>query len=301
MKRLTAKYHLTHEETKKLERTFVDSNHYDEVIDYDCDVYTENGQPLLFFRKNYIDYEVIKQAYKSLEKSATVTNNRGAASGGELRVGILKSGKKSKMNYIYDQKTNEKLNIQSGIVGYFDRAAHYDFCRTTKFTKENLKEFQKAIPLIRKVDKGFQDLVPERYRKQKGMAKGTHPNFVIEDTAFTTVTVNKDWRTAVHTDDGDYSEGFGNLVAYCKDIEPVLFVLPRFRIAVDLRTCDLLLADVHQYHGNTEIIKKTENAVRLSFVMYYRENMWKCGSPSEELKRHQLNQRRVAQEFAGIN
>ena len=42
------------------------------------------------------------------------------------------------------------------------------------------------------------------------MAKATHPNFRIEDTAFTTITINKDYRTAVHTDAGDYAAGFGN-------------------------------------------------------------------------------------------
>jgi hypothetical protein len=300
LKKLTAKYHLTYEETKKLEGKFIDSSHYDHVVDYDCDVYTESGQPLLFFRKNYIPEKILYDAYKNMEKAAAPSSNRGAASGGERKKRLLKDGTISKVSETFVPGTYKKLEVNSGIAGYFDRSAHYDFCRTTAFNKNNLEKFEKATPLIEFVDKAFEELVPGRYKKQKGMAKATHPNFRIKDTAFTTITINKDYRTAVHTDAGDYAEGFGNLVAYCKDIEPALFVLPRFRIAVDLRTNDLLLADVHQYHGNTEIIKKTKDAVRLSFVMYYRENMWKCGSPSEELKRHQLNQRRVAQEFAGL-
>ena len=300
MKKITAKYHLTHEETKKLEGTFIDSSHYDQVIDYDCDCYSESGKPLFFFRKKYIPEEILYNAYKSMEGAAARSDNRGKASGGERKFHITSDGKQTKISRTFIPGTNELLKVNSGIAGYFDRSAHFDFCRTTAFNKQHLDKFEKAIPLIEFVDKAFEELVPERYRKQKGMAKATHPNFRIKDTAFTTVTINKDYRTAVHTDAGDYAEGFGNLVAYCKDIEPALFVLPRFRIAVDLRTNDLLLADVHQYHGNTEIIKKTENAVRLSFVMYYRENMWKCGSPSEELKRHQKNQRRVAMEYAGL-
>ena len=53
MKELTAEYRLTLEETKALEGKFVDSSHYDHVIDYDCNCFTPDGQPILFFRKNY--------------------------------------------------------------------------------------------------------------------------------------------------------------------------------------------------------------------------------------------------------
>jgi len=300
MKKLIAEYYLTEKETKDLHGKFADSSHYNKIIDYDCDCYTLTGKPLFFFRKKYIKEEVIFEAYKSMKKAATKTDNRGDASGGERKLSLDSEGKKTKIFRTFVPGTNEILTVNSGVAGYFDRSAHFDFCRTTAFNKRNLDKFKKALPLIEAVNRGFEELVPGRYKKQKGMAKATHPNYVIGNTAFTTVTVNKDYRTTFHTDDGDYSEGFGNLVAYCKDIEPALLVLPRYKIAIDLRTCDLLLLDVHQYHGNTEIIKKTKDAVRLSFVMYYRENMWKCGSPSEELKRHQLNQRRVAREFAGL-
>jgi hypothetical protein len=45
------------------------------------------------------------------------------------------------------------------------------------------------------------------------------------------------------------------------------------------------LVDVHQWHGNTPLIKEDKNATRLSLVMYYRENMIKCGTMEEEIKR----------------
>tara|TARA_R110002012_G_scaffold320190_1_gene542705 strand:+ start:181 stop:1086 length:906 start_codon:yes stop_codon:yes gene_type:complete len=300
MKKLTAKYHLTEKETKALEGTFVDHSHYDQIINFDCDCYSETGKPLFFFRKKYIPEETLYNAYTSMKKAASKSDNRGIASGGERKFHITSDGKQTKTSRTFVPGTNELLKVNSGIAGYFDRSAHFDYCRTTAFNKQHLDKFQKAMPLIEEVDRGFRELVPSRYKKQKGMIKATHPNYRIGETAFTTITINKDYRTAVHTDAGDYPDGFGNLVAYCKDIEPALFVLPRFRIAIDMRTCDLLLVDVHQHHGNTEIIKKTKDAVRLSFVMYYRENMWKCGSPSEELKRHQLNQRRVAMEYSGL-
>jgi hypothetical protein len=57
-------------------------------------------------------------------------------------------------------------------------------------------------------------------------------------------------------------------------------------VAFDMQNGDVLLVDVHQWHGNTPI-KADPGAVRLSLVMYYREKMIHCGTMEEELKRVQ--------------
>ena len=290
MKKIVVDYQLSKRETKNLEGEFVDEKNIDFLIDSDMDVYKPDGKPLLFFRKNYIKPKVLKNAYKSMIGAAQPTNNRGSASGGQRVHRVLKDGTISK-------STQSSEQVNSGIAGYFDRNAHYDFCRTTAFNKKNIDKFEKATPLINEVNKGFKEFVPERYKKQKEMIRATNPNYRIGETAFTTITINKDYRTAYHYDAGDYPLGFGNLVAYCRDIEPMYLVLPRYGIGVNLDSNDLLLLDVHELHGNTEFIPKSKNAVRLSFVMYYRENMWRCLSPKEELKRIQVNQRIVAQKY----
>ena len=151
---------------------------------------------------------------------------------------------------------------------YFDRSAHFDFWRTTAFNKNNIEKFNRALPLIETVDRGFKELIPGRYKKQKQMIKATDPNYRISNTAFTTITINKNYRTTYHYDGNDYSLGFGNLVAFCRDIEPMYLVIPN-----------------------------GPSPMRLSFVMYYRENMWKCLPPKKELERIQMNQRAVAQRY----
>ena len=299
MKKLIADYHMTENEVEKLIWTFSKPEHYNHIVDYDCEAYTKTGQPLFVFKKNYIDSNVLKDAYINLQSAAQPVATRGAASGGERGQRILQDGTVSKMQVVFKPGTTEKVKDRSGIIGNFDRNAHFDFCRKTSFNIHHYDKFKKGIPLIKAVDEGFKTFVPYRYKKQKAMVMATDPNYRIEDTAFTTITVNKDWRTAYHRDAGDYAKGFGNLVAYIEDMEPVLFVLPKFKIAINLQTNDLLLVDVHQVHGNTEIIKKSDNAVRLSFVMYYRQNMYKCLSPNEELERIQKNYRTVAQKFVG--
>lgn len=297
MQNIKAKYKLTEDEANALMNEYASREHYDTVIDEDTNCYDYYGNPIFFLRKNYIEKDVLEQAYQNMKYAAKPTTNRGLSSGAVREARVLKSGKQSKSLVTVDKLTGELANPLSGITGYFDPSGRHDYCRKTAFNIHQKDKFDKAMPLINAVNKGFKDIVPERHEKQYKMVLGTDPYYRIGETAFSTITVNKDYRTTFHKDAGDYAQGFGNLVAYCRDIEPVYLVLPKFGIAVNIDSNDLLLVDVHQVHGNTEIIKKSENAVRLSFVMYYRQNMYKCLKPSEELKKLQQKERAIAQRY----
>jgi hypothetical protein len=183
--------------------------------------------------------------------------------------------------------TSEASNpVNSGIVGFFDRNPRMPFCRTTAFNQQHFDKFKKAYPIIKLVDKKYSELMPDHYKKQRALSKATSSDFIITDTSFTTVTVNKNWQTSVHKDVGDFKEGFGNLVALRKGkYIGGHFVVVRWGVGFDLQNGDLLLVDVHQWHGNTPIIKEDKNVVRLSLVMYYRENMIECGTMEQERKR----------------
>ena len=106
------------------------------------------------------------------------------------------------------------------------------------------------------------------------------------DTPFTTVTVNKNFRTAAHRDAGDLHEGFSNLTVVAKGDQQWTggyLVLPEFRVAINIRPGDLLLINNHAgIHGNTELLppegKTLADMERISLVCYFRENMLKLGS-----------------------
>ena len=297
MKKINLNYKLTNNQTKKLIKKFATKDHYDKVINESCDGFDPQGNQIFSFRKKFIPKKILEDSFESLKGAASKTFNRGSASGGERKLSKNKEGKETKYMTTVIPGTDESFSVNSGIIGYFDRSSRYDFCRTTAFNKKYLNKFEAAVPLVEFVDKSFKEIVPKRHAKQLSMVKATDPNYRIGETAFSTITVNKDYRTTYHTDDGDFRPGFGNLIAYCKDIEPVYLVLPKYGVAINVDTEDLLLVDVHEVHGNTEIIKKTKNAIRLSFVMYYRENMWKCLPPGEELKRVKNNQRIISQKY----
>ena len=88
-------------------------------------------------------------------------------------------------------KTNQAMtSVNSGIIGYFDRNARFPYCRQTAFNEKEFSKFKKAYPIIKFVDTKYAELMPEHYARQAKVADETSQDFVIRDTAFTTVTVN---------------------------------------------------------------------------------------------------------------
>lgn len=260
----------------KLAGALLDDTSYKILVDYDADVYDkESGKVLAKFRKNLIPANMAKTAYENLKKAAGSTGNRAIASSERGKFLQKKDGTIS--------NTHRVKPVESGIIGYFDRTVRTPYCRQTAFNKNEFDKFKKAYGIIKFVDNQYKELMPDEYKLQRDVADQTAQDFVIKDTAFTTVTVNKNWQTAVHTDKGDFEKGFGNLVVLREGrYEGGYFVIPQWGVAFDMQNCDLLLCDVHQWHGNTPITKIDEKATRISLVMYYRQNMTNCGTATEE-------------------
>jgi hypothetical protein len=276
-KQLYIKPRLTDDQAKQLSGELLSDKDYNKLITYDADVYCEEtGNCIAKFRKKIIPSNIAETAFENLKTAAKPTLNRVVSSGEDSEIRIKKDGTIS--------NTKKVKAVNSGIIGYFDRGARYPYCRQTKFNINEFSKFKKAYPIIKLVDTKYAELMPEHYTKQRKQADATSQDFVIHNTAFTTVTVNKNWQTAVHTDKGDFADGFGNLVVLRKGrYTGGYFVLPKWGVAFDMQNCDLLLTDVHQWHGNTPIVKIDDNATRVSLVMYYREQMIHCGSAEEEV------------------
>jgi hypothetical protein len=306
---------------------------------------TDKSKLLLKFRKNVIPQNICASAFWALEKHAQTKNhNRGAASG-KLNIKKLpkyvgKITKKHSFRVFYKSKAGKIVrdNIgnmaMSNIAGYYDKpdrnnytkfkmsgknikskshehSTHTDklgvpMCRTTKFTSEHVDKWRETLPLIDKADHMFKLLVPERHKIQLAQANKT-PNYQIGKTAYSTITVNYNWRTAMHKDAGDLKDGFGNLIV-CElhksiDNKPLkekdneidndkrlvkvsntcnykggYLGFPKWGIAVDVRQSDFLAMDVHEFHCNTPIIGEVKGSKygRLSIVCYLREKMIKC-------------------------
>lgn len=258
-----------------LKGKFLDDNCFDTLITSDCDAYDVNGNILFKFRKNCIPIDILRLGYESFKDSIAMTDGRGIASGSSHKR-IRKDGTVS--NITVGNK------VESGNVGYMDKSAMVHYCRKTAFARDYFDKFTEGVPFVEFVDSKYKELCPLHYDKQIKIAIGTNKNYRIGDTSFTTVTVNRNFATAVHKDAGDLPEGFGNLCVYREgNFDGSYFCLPEYRVAIDLHNGDLLFADVHKWHGNTPFKNCDENFLRIAFVMYYREYMYKCKQPADEL------------------
>jgi hypothetical protein len=281
MKTIKLRKHLTDTQSKNLKGKFLDETYFDTIVNEDCDGYDLYGNLLFKLRKKSIPLETLKTGYLSFKNSIEWTEGRGITSG-ESKKRIRKDGSVS--NITVGNK------VQSGNVGYMDRNAMVKYCRKTAFARKYFDKFKQGIPFVKYIDEQYKNLCPEHYKKQKAISGGTNKNYVIGDTSFTTVTVNKNFRTACHKDSGDYPDGFGNLIVYSEgEYDGGLFCLPEYRVAINMESQDLLFVDVHKWHGNTEIKPITDNWMRISFVLYYREYMYKCNQPSEELQKMKMD------------
>jgi hypothetical protein len=259
---------------------FFDEPFFPIVAKEDTDVYTEDGELLIRFRKNVLPLEHIASALEAVGKfSQNATTERGIASGN-------KSDKKVSMD-----------GVMSNIIGYFDK-----FCiaergmfkrhgikaltsnKLTKFTRDHPDLMEKIVPLIQDIDQQYKELVPGPYKKQYAMANKT--DFRIKGTAFSTVSTNLNFRTALHKDAGDFEEGFGNLVVVENGKYTGAYTgFPQWGVAVDARTGDFVAMDVHQWHANTAIKQTAKVPYRLSFVSYFRENIV-LNNPDDTLEKY---------------
>jgi hypothetical protein len=254
---------------------------FDTLITEDCDGYDVNGTLLFKFRKNVLPLEVVKLGYESFKDSIQWTDGRGIAAGGNFKR-IRKDGTVSNISIA------EK--VFSGNVGYMDSGAMVKYCRRTAFARDYFTKFTQGVPFVEAVDRLYKELCPVHYGKQYAIAQGTNRNYRIANTSFTTVTVNRNFQTAVHKDAGDYQEGFGNLCVYREGtFDGSYFCLPEFRAALDLHTGDMLFVDVHRWHGNTPFKNMSPDYMRVAFVMYYRENMIFCKQPADELHQAKMD------------
>jgi hypothetical protein len=239
------------------------------IIDYDADVYTNEGKLLLRFRKNVLDTQHIDAFYDNIIQFAkNVSALRGRS-----------SGSKSETSFS-DKK------VMSNIFGYFDSwspAQKIIFkargitpsltVRQCRFNMDNPEKYKKTIPLIKDIDDLYAKLTPEQYKLQRRKANQTY--FKIPGTSFTTVTTNINFQTSTHRDKGDDEEGFGNLAVIERgEYTGAETCFPQYGIGVNVRSGDILFMDVHQPHANLPMHKKEKDAIRLSIVCYLRKNVW---------------------------
>ena len=203
------------------------------------------GKTLVVFLKKALDLTLCQKAANVLREAATPSSARVLTNGGKPP--------------------------RSGIVGYYDylTSPQAEKCRLTAFSKNHESTLEDARPLIRVLDMLYQRHAVEQYQLQH---RTIPHNVRLYGTVFSTLTVNQAFRTALHTDSGDFKQGLAVLTVLEGSYEGVYLALPELQVAFDLRPRDVLLFQTDLLHGNTE--PRLVPWSRLSLVAYLRTSLF---------------------------
>lgn len=257
-----------------------------DLYDKSINIKKENGDFLVIYRKKAVPSKfkktIIENTKYTVEKPTT---NRGMISGvfdeklykkmtGRKAIKrskftgipILNNGKKSKQVVTMPSYSN--------IMGWFDYKKGktkqiFKVKTATIRSQKNFEKFQKLFPFVEWVTKKYKYFLPKLYNEMYCKAKKIQ-DYIIPNTIFSTITINKNFQTAMHKDKKDVGR-LGNLIVLHEGkVYGGYILFPQYKIGIKSGDRDFLIMDVHEYHTNTEI-KGRGN--RFSYVIYLREHL----------------------------
>lgn len=309
------------EKTQQLIGELLDQEHFEQLLDETGILYKPNGDVLAVLLRSCLRPELCEKVRSIVRKAALrqtiASGNRGTAAGTRMVNRIRRDGSKAKIKgvpHLRDLSDAEYVRLKNatdGVIGYMARGLRggevYP-CRLTMYKgalpseMKNMMEFIEAIQVGWHFAAEHNSYISERLVAQIEMKTKIPTSFLlrssdeksksgVRSTLFTTVTCNRSWRTAAHKDKGDFKEGFG-MLACLGQFQGCELVFPRYKAAVRYREGDILLADVHEVHGNTPLLnpdgtvpKLNAEPERLVTVLYIQEKMDQClPSVEEELE-----------------
>ena len=174
----------------------------------------------------------------------------------------------------------------TSIGGYLDRQSRVPYAHATMLCRDQPDKWKEMLPFIRSVDAIFKEYAPRYYEIQRSVAQEIPHDWVIGDTAFSTITMNKNFSIQYHTDKNDLKEGLGVMSClFLGEFQNGELVLPRYKAALKLKHRDVVLFNVHEIHGVVPIKGAWGRFNRITVVHYLRENLLRCGDAAHEVAR----------------
>ena len=147
-------------------------------------------------------------------------------------------------------QTNGGVPPDTGIVGHYDYLGHpvKQKCRLTQFTRQNYAQIESGAvrAVLQLLDEKYREVAPQHYRLQRARIPEYHSLF---ETAFSTLTVNKAFRTAKHTDRGDFKDGLGVVCVLNGEWDGCHLAIPALGKAFDIRVGDVLFSRAWKHRG----------------------------------------------------
>ncbi len=259
------------EATVGLKGQFPDPSHVRQTLDEDTKVIVPDGRITAVLLCNVIPPAHHKLAYELWRTVHGLPSNRATAVGARSLPRLRSNGTLGERRVV-PKSVLEILKAQrarQGVLGYLDRTPDQP-CHKTPLSIRHPEMLDGNRPLIELVDALYRQYTPTFYAKQRAEIEKV-PLWRLWKTAFSTIYVGKNFRTAYHTDSGNLLGVMSAMMPMGKFTGGEL-VLPRWRIAITYKPGDLLLFDPQQLHGNLPF-----EGERLSAIFYCERRIAECG------------------------
>lgn len=210
-------------------------------------IFSDNGKVAAVYVRNGINVHICEKAAVCLAKAATTNNLRSLTNGGSPP--------------------------QTGIVGYYDYLSNptQKKCRETQFMRKHETLIKNGcFEFLNSMNTIYSQVAPAHFSLQKKVIPQSYQLF---KTVFSTITVNRNFRTAPHTDKGDFKCGLAGLCVIKGIFEGCHLAIPKIKKAFELKVGDVLFFDASLLHGNTEVISFNNSWERISVVCYLRNGL----------------------------
>lgn len=258
----------------QLKGTYANETHYDELVDDDTVVLTPDGEVLAVLVAGVLSSRARRRAYEQLSTIKGMPSNRATAvfKGSSLPRIRKRDGSISRTRQVPNSVLDllKSKGVRADVLGSLDATPRTPRCRLSSWSLKDPKVLRGIRKLVQEVDDVFRVWIPDRWMAQFATVCQAK-NWQVHGTAFSTITVNRNFRTAYHTDKGDLKAGFSCLTTLGKHTGGLL-VIPRYRVAFNVKPGSVLMMDAHEFHGNTQITGE-----RIACVLYCRERIAKCG------------------------
>ena len=268
----------------------VSPDDYSVIVDSDADL-TVDGRLVFAFRKGVIPRtacDLAREAWGAVDTLADPSVTRRAAAGApDLEAFRAFDRFRGAAELIPETATTCRVRFADGRVlkqpmsnPVLSYLAGYGVDRFTRIARPNLltnrypDRWAHSLPFFRAVDDVHRAVLPEVNQRQRDRA-ATHLAWSIPGTGLSTVTINVNYESRYHLDTGDFKAGYSALTVIERGFyDGGYFVMPGHRVAIDVREGDVLLCQSHvDIHGNAPIVKRSDDAKRISFVCYLKHSL----------------------------
>jgi hypothetical protein len=244
-------------------------------------VYKPDNTLLFVWLPDVIEESIWLPAYKLLNTVNGGLDNRPNVIGEGMRQQRIRKSDGELTNFkVVSTAVMKTVKGKAGTLGPYrygkPRPSGF-YCERTAWTIRKPKLWLGVQEFIAKIDEVYRDepMLAEAYARQKKYIDTVPDDWKIEGTNFTTMYVLKDHATAIHWDNFDEHDTFGVMASLGDPDAPWVgneIVWPKFRYGCDYRPGDVVLGDVHELHGNQQLL----DGSRVSCIFFVRTKMNQC-------------------------